>query len=104
MSAFAPESPEVIHMEIPAPRPSSPTDNMLSPCTKKLWSKKKNIVRPKTMNVHHTFTLAAQVHAQPCPCQNMKLILGTSSSGRKTVVDALGWEYEQMSADIDGTA
>ena len=95
-------SPEKKQVDVPL-RPSSPTDQMLSPCSKRLWKKnggsnkliKKIVGRPD-------FHLSTQLQPQPFPFEDIKLILGTSSSGRRTVVDRLGWKYEQMAADIDG--
>jgi hypothetical protein len=90
-------------MAFQVPRPSSPTDNMLSPCSKSLFGSKKNLNKPtKRINISQTFTLEAQVHRQPCPAGDMRLILGTASVGRRAVVDALGWNYEQIVANIDG--
>lgn len=86
-----------------APRPSSPTDNLLSPCSKSLFGSKKHLNKPtKRANIAQTFTLESQVKFQPCPTKNMRLILGTSSVCRRNVFDVLMWDYEQVSADIDG--
>ena len=90
-------------MSATPPRPSSPTDNLMSPCSKSLFGSKKNLnklIRPAS--IRQDFSLAAQVQPQPCPAHNMKLIFGTSSSCRKNVIDALKWDYEQICADIDG--
>ena len=52
--------------------------------------------------IKQTYTLEEQVRPHSCPVGNMRLILGTASTGRKTVMDNLGWTYEQLIADIDG--
>eukprot|EP01032_Pedospumella_encystans_P008909 gene8909-10527_t len=92
-------------MSATPPRPSSPTDNLMSPCSKSLFGSKKNLnklIRPAS--IRQDFSLAAQVQPQPCPAHNMKLIFGTSSACRKNVIDALKWDYEQICADIDEKA
>lgn len=85
-------------------RPSSPSDNMLSPCSKSLLGVKKNVrkpLRPKG-DYPDRFTLEVQVFPHQCPAGDMRLILGTASSCRRAVMEALGWQYEQIVANIDG--
>jgi hypothetical protein len=85
-------------------RPSSPSDSMLSPCSKSLLGVKKKLSKPimRVGDIPQHFTLEAQVQSQPSPVGNMRIILGTASSARRAVVDALGWNCEQVVANIDG--
>ncbi|RYY73930.1 hypothetical protein EON63_19760 [archaeon] len=83
--------------------PSSPTDKLLSPTTKRLWGPKR--MHSPDMNKEmkkNMVSLDFYVLPMPFPYKNMGFILGTSSSNRKQIVDRLGWKYTQMSPDIDG--
>ena len=96
------------------PPMSSPTDKILSPSSKTIWiqSKKEQsdtIFRNADRHVQEMrtssqgpITLKSQLKAVEFPGNNKNFILGTSSSSRKTIVDALNWTYTQMSPDIDG--
>jgi hypothetical protein len=83
--------------------PRSPTDRLLSPCSRRLEIKKchskDSEIPPENSNCR---LLKEAVAAIPCPVPEMDLILGSSSSSRKEVVDTLGWSYRQISPDIDG--
>lgn len=75
----------------------SPTDGIVSPCTQKLYN-----LRSRNSNGSKIFSLEASVHRKPYPGRDIRLILGSSSVGRRAVADVLEWEYERMSPDIDG--
>lgn len=91
------------NMSLPIPRPSSPTDKLLSPCSMSLFGVKKSHKKPtKAANGMQNFSLEAQVRPQPSPVGDMRLILGTASTCRRAVVDQLGWDCEQIVANIDG--
>lgn len=77
--------------------PVSPTDAIISPCTQKLY----NLRSCHSFN-SKMFSLEASVHRKSYPGGDTRLILGSSSVGRRAVVDALEWKYERMSPDIDG--
>lgn len=82
----------------------SPTDLLMSPCSRKIWGSK----RVRSPDLHltnkpfHGFDIKDHVSPVEYPGGNMKFIFGTSSKSRKCVVEALGWDYVQMSPDIDG--
>jgi hypothetical protein len=76
--------------------PSSPTDNILSPCSKRLWGGK----RMHSPDVEYSVKSSVKQRKYPCP--GKQLILGSSSESRKSVFNALEWKYNQMSPSIDG--
>jgi len=85
--------------------PSSPTDQIYSPCTKAIWMRKKkapyegdevDAASTTNSNVLITFPYTA------FPVVDKLFILGTSSANRKNIVDAMNWKYIQMAPDIDG--
>ena len=101
------------------PPTSSPTDKILSPSSRTIWiqSKKEQydtIFRNADRDVQESdafssssssqypITLKDQLKPVQFPGNGKDFILGTSSSSRKTIVDALNWNYVQMSPDIDG--
>lgn len=93
-----------------APPPQSPTDNMLSPCTKLLFGPKKLL--NNTIKINKSSILNLSLHEQLDknvylnPCETIKsditLVLGSSSKNRQNVLDTLNWKYQQISADING--
>ena len=98
------------------PPTSSPTDKILSPSSRTIWvqSKKeqydtifRNVDRDVQESEVSSFsaypiTLQNQLKPVQFPGNGKNFILGTSSSSRKTIIDALTWNYTQMSPDIDG--
>ena len=109
LNAFSPEPDISVH-------PMSPTDRMLSPCTKQLMGKgKKTAHAPRAGGGHLSkkmwgpprkqvqYQLATMVQPRPSPCpSNFDFILGSSSENRKEVMDTVRWSYRQLSPDIDG--
>eukprot|EP01031_Cornospumella_fuschlensis_P029420 gene29420-35511_t len=85
--------------------PSSPTDKLLSPLTKRLWGPKRMHSPDMSKELKKNMTsLDFYVLPTPFPYQDVGFILGTSSLNRKQIVDRLGWKYVQMSPDIDEKA
>lgn len=98
------------------PPTSSPTDKILSPSSRTIWvqSKKEQydtIFRNADRDVQESeassssaypITLQNQLKPVQFPGNGKRFILGTSSSSRKKIIDALNWNYTQMSPDIDG--
>ncbi len=98
---------------------ASPTDRLMSPCTKKLYNNSKR-APPRPVAAHHIgidlnkeedftedvipikYSLETFITPSAYPGGDLELILGTSSKNRKAIMDALGWKYTQMSPDIDG--
>eukprot|EP01035_Chromulina_nebulosa_P055893 gene55893-76620_t len=97
------------------PPTSSPTDKILSPSSRTIWvqSKKEQydtIFRNADRDVQESeasslleypITLQNQLKPVQFPGNGKRFILGTSSSSRKKIIDALKWNYIQMSPDID---
>lgn len=92
--------------------PSSPTDKMLSPISRRLSRANrsghclvKRVLSPGAVqeSKRSLVDIDIQVSPEPFPFPDMTLVLGTGSIFRRQIVDRLGWEYERMSADIDGT-
>lgn len=83
---------------------TSPTDQLLSPCSKQLLRQKNKLPMTSIFSMEYIqkYDLSTCLTRLPFPNTNKKLILGTSSASRKTIVDQLGWSYTQMSPDIDG--
>lgn len=83
-------------------------DGSRSPCSTRLWGKSlnRNIIRTRsTSNPQEKYSLARNVLPHPLPLSwRNKLILGTSSKSRQSVVKQLGWEYRQISPNIDEKA
>ena len=72
--------------------PSSPTDSMLSPCTKKLRRKQSKKLTNDTISLDFWV-----------PPDNIDLILGSSSSSRAQILVDLGWDFKVVTPDIDET-
>jgi hypothetical protein len=74
-----------------------------SPCSA-LLKDKRTSRRHLLKNVYSNlpFNISAQIKPVHCPNGNAEVLLGSSSSARKSVFDALQWEHRSLSADIDG--
>lgn len=70
-------------------QPSSPTDRMLSPCSRKLMRKKS---LPEETD--------AMIEAW-APPHNLDIILASSSKSRASILEELGWKFTTMSPNID---
>jgi septum formation protein len=80
--------------------PSSPTDNMLSPASKLIYRK-----RPLTRKASKVFSLSNEVPKRICPLPHgCPLILGSSSSNRKNILEAIHWHFTVMVPGIDEKA
>lgn len=73
--------------------PSSPTDRMLSPCSRKLLRKKSSQQDPTQPNFDFLV-----------PPANVEIILGSSSQCRRDILDEMGWKFSVMIPDIDERA
>jgi septum formation protein len=71
-------------------QPSSPTDRMLSPCSRKLMRKKSSLHDEQEANLDFW-----------SPPAEVELILGSSSQCRRDILDELGWSFSVMIPDID---
>ena len=76
-------------------QPSSPTDRMMSPCSRKLMRKKSSIHDSGASDVNFDFW-------SPPPC--VQLVLGSSSKARGMILREMGWNFSTMSPDIDERA
>jgi septum formation protein len=76
--------------------PSSPTDSMLSPCTKKLRRK-----QSKKLSSSDTSLISLEFWVPP---DNISLILGSSSPSRGQILVDLGWNFQIMKPNIDESA
>jgi len=74
--------------------PVSPTDGIVSPVSRKLYNLRS---RPSPGK----YCISSAVFPTKYPGKHIKMILGSSSIGRKQIVDSLEWNYERMSPDID---
>lgn len=79
----------LISKDIP---PSSPTDSMLSPCTKKLRRKQSKKLTNDTISLDFWV-----------PPDDIDIILGSSSSSRAQILVDIGWDFKIVSPDIDET-
>lgn len=82
--------------------PRSPTDTMMSPCSKQLTRNGKGAFR-RSANLSEgvKYSLNLAVSRRDIPCEE-PIILGSSSANRKQIIELLEWPYTQMSPDIDG--
>lgn len=71
--------------------PSSPTDKLLSPCSRKL--------RRKQSKSHGSNDIEFWV-----PPEDVQIILGSSSQARAEILNELGWKYRVMNPNIDERA
>lgn len=77
--------------------PSSPTDEIMSPCSSRLWNpQRKHSSTKRFYNIHSELT------PRPNPAGNLRLILGSSSGNRKMVIEILHWKFLQVFPGIDG--
>jgi septum formation protein len=87
--------------------PTSPTDDILSPISKKINSMKR-IHSPQEAMIREkrrqSLDFRKAVVPTPFPRPSVEFILGTSSENRKQVIDLLQWTYRQISPDIDEKA
>jgi septum formation protein len=85
-------------------------DASRSPCSSKLWGKSfhKHITnqgKGSEASKAGKYSLVRHVLPRQLPLDwRNKIILGSSSSSRKAVLKHLGWEFRQMSPDIDEKA
>jgi septum formation protein len=79
--------------------PSSPTDSMLSPCTKKLRRK-----QSKKLSNDSTGAAAESNNSLSLnfwvPPENVDIILGSSSSSRGQILVDLGWDFKVVTPNI----
>lgn len=95
--------------EVISTQPLSPTDQLLSPCTKKLMGAKKlhkprvGLLQQKKPPLEE-FTVEAELLRRNYryPARRLPLILGSSSSNRREVLQAVNWEHSVVTPDIDG--
>lgn len=71
--------------------PSSPTDKLLSPCSRKLRRKQSKSQGSNDIEFW-------------IPPDDVNIILGSSSSARAQILDEMGWKYSVMNPDIDERA
>lgn len=77
--------------------PSSPTDNMLSPASKLIYRK-----RPASEKVAKVFSLSHEIPKRICPLPHgCRLVLGSSSHNRKTILETIHWQFSVMVPGID---
>lgn len=89
--------------------PSSPTDRMLSPITRKLLKKP---VRERRMQTrHYKFpsdeskdSINTVTSPSGVSLADIDIILGSSSSARAAILTELGWNFTTMSPNIDEKA
>lgn len=83
--------------------PSSPTDQMLSPVSRRLLSKKSYSTDEGDHKLKKSLSMnLSDISPIPFPAPHLDFIFGTSSKFRKEIINQLGWSYTQMSPDIDG--
>lgn len=83
--------------------PSSPTDQMLSPVSRRLLSKKSYSTDECDHKLKKSLSMnLSDISPIPFPAPHLDFIFGTSSKFRKEIINQLGWSYTQMSPDIDG--
>jgi septum formation protein len=82
--------------------PSSPTDSMLSPVSKRLLMRKSRSTDDSDANQKKIKMHLEDILRIPFPAPHLDLIFGTSSKYRKMIIDKLEWNYSQMSPDING--
>lgn len=83
---------------------SSPTDFMLSPCSRKIL-RKKPFNQETAKGRKRIFSLHADIPKKLCPLPSTcPLILGSSSLNRKSILEFLGWKFSTMIPDIDEKA
>ena len=129
MNAFAKKKPALpIPLRVPSPRdagggsfPSSPTDHLVSPTSKRLLDQRTLPLHPfnrtTTTNspyipashglftepVVSQFQLANEVQPRDIPT-SLPIVLGSSSSSRRQIMEMLQWPFEVMIPDIDEKA
>ena len=83
---------------------TSPTDQLLSPCSKKLLRQKNKLLMPSVFSMEYIqkYNITSCLTRLPFPSTEKKLILGTSSASGKSILDELGWESIQRSPALDG--
>ena len=81
---------------------TSPTDELLSPCSKRLLRPKSITSSTNSIDYLKKYDLVTCLPRLSYSKTNKKLLLGSSSASRKRILDELNWEYTQMSPDIDG--
>eukprot|EP01040_Poterioochromonas_malhamensis_P017089 gene17090-19560_t len=85
--------------------PSSPTDQMLSPVSRRLLSKKSYSTDEGDHKLKKSLSMnLSDISPIPFPAPHLDFIFGTSSKFRKEIINQLGWSYTQMSPDIDEKA
>ena len=128
MSAYAKKKPALpIPLRVPSPRdagggsfPSSPTDHLVSPTSKRLLDQRTLPLHPfsrtssssPAIPVGHglftepviaQFQLANEVQPREIPT-SLPIVLGSSSSSRRQIMEMLQWPFEVMIPDIDEKA
>eukprot|EP01036_Dinobryon_divergens_P043595 gene43595-58060_t len=85
--------------------PSSPTDNMLSPCTKKLFGGKgKKPSMPFAAREKSNPRLLTERNKAIEQPTDIPIVLGSSSANRREVLDKHGWIFATSSPNIDEKA
>ena len=123
LPAYAKKKPTVpIPLRVPSPRdagfPSSPTDHLVSPTSKRLLDQRTLPLHPFiraagtnspyiptnhglfTEPVVAQFQLANEVSPRELPT-SLPIVLGSSSSSRRQILEMLQWPFEVMIPDID---
>ena len=83
--------------------PSSPTDNMLSPCSMKILGRGRKIKSKLIQTSRMGATVIKEYYegAAIRPVTNLPIILGSSSSSRRSILVRNGWIFELANPDID---
>ena len=89
--------------------PTSPTDSLLSPCTRKIIQRKAGINGSGSSGSGSEFRLSRRSSKmsytlnieQEAPPTTRDIVLGTSSSSRQKIISKLGWQVSVIFPDIN---
>lgn len=91
-------------------QPSSPTDSMISPCSRKLMRKKPSIRynsdSDKDVNLdedinRHISRNSVHNDLGWAPPSGLRIVLGSSSSERGRILEELGWTFTTIAPEVD---
>jgi hypothetical protein len=109
-SSLAPSLPHS-HTHTPGSKssgflPSSPTDRLLSPCSRKLLRKKSSLHDhdPDSLTPSLTHSPESPSYDFWAPPEQVRVVLGSSSQCRSDILAEMGWSFTVMSPDIDERA
>lgn len=80
--------------------PQSPTDNMLSPCSQRI-RKMKNKKLKKVDEIFTSKRNRIEISNNNSSPTTLPIILGSSSSFRKSILESYNWTFSTISPDID---